>query len=116
MRASEKQVSFDVTGPSGELGFCNATIPKSLLNASSNGWIVFRDSINMADDVVVGENGIHSSLYFVFSLGKHNVKIIGTDVILEFPAPLFFAIFMIAMILAKRRDRVDFCVGNSKGL
>jgi parallel beta-helix repeat protein len=117
---SEKQVGFNVTGPSGVLGFCNVTIPKSLLNASSNGWIVFRDGINMTDDVVVGENGTHSSIYFVFSLGKYNVKIIGTDVIPEFPTPLFFAIFMIAtmiaVILAKRRDRVDFCAGNSTRL
>jgi len=117
---SEKQVSFNVTGPSGVLGFCNVTIPKSLLNASSNGWIVFRDSVNMTDDVVVGENGTHSSIYFVFSLGKYNVKIIGTDVIPEFPTPLFFAMFMIvtmiATILAKRRDRVDFCNGDSTGL
>jgi len=117
---SEKQVSFNVTGPSGVLGFCNVTIPKILLNASSNSWIVFRDSINMTDDVVVEENGTHSSIYFVFSLGKHNVKIIGTDVIPEFPAPLFLAIFiiatMIAMILKKRRKQVDFCAGNSTGL
>jgi len=108
---SGKQVSFNATGPPGALGFCNVTIPKTLLNASSNGWTVYRDTVNMTDEIVVGGNGTHTSIYFAFSLGKYKVRIVGTDVIPEFPTLLYLVIFMIATLIAtilvKRRDRID---------
>jgi hypothetical protein len=106
---SEKQISFNVTGPSGAVSFCNVTIPKVLLNASSGNWTVFLNDENLTE-FVMGENDTHTCIYFMISLSTCKVTIVGTDVIPEFPIGLLFPIFiivtLIAIFFAKRRNRI----------
>lgn len=68
-----KQISFNVTGPFGKVGFCKVTIPKLLLvgpwQVLINGKVV---------DITKVENKTHSSLYFTFSFSTQMVKIVGT--------------------------------------
>jgi parallel beta-helix repeat protein len=106
----EKQISFNVTGPSGAVSFCNITIPKVLLNASSGNWTVSLNDENLTE-FLVGENATHTYIYFMISLNSTcKVTIVGTDVIPEFPIRLLFPIFiivtLIAIFFAKRRNRI----------
>jgi len=105
----EKQISFNVTGPSGAVSFCNVTLPKVLLNASSGNWAVLLNNENITE-FLVGENNTHTSIYFMISLSTCNVAIVGTDVIPEFPIALLLPIFAIATLIAtvfvKIRNRI----------
>jgi parallel beta-helix repeat protein len=111
---SEKQISFNVTGPSGAVVFCNVTIPKILLNASSGSWTVFLEDANMTSSISVRENVTHTSIYstFTFPPSTRNIRIIGTDVIPEFPNSLLFLIFtiitLIIIFLAKKKNQPDY--------
>lgn len=69
-----KQISFNVTGPFGEVGFCNVTIPKLLLVGP---WQVLINET--VADITKVENNTHSSLYFTFSFSTQMVKIVGTE-------------------------------------
>lgn len=97
---SEKQISFNVTGPSGTFVFCNVTIPKILLNASSGSWTVFLEDTNMTNNISVAENATHTSIYltYTFPPSTRNIRIIGTDAIPEFAQWAFLLMFVIATI------------------
>jgi len=69
-----KQISFNVTGPSGKIGFSNVTIPKLLLQGSP--WQITIDE-NVTSNVFITETTDETSLYFIYNLTTHNVKIIG---------------------------------------
>jgi len=104
----EKRISFNVTGPAGAVSFCNVTIPKVLLNASSGNWTVLLNG-EIVTEFLVEENGTHTSVYFIISLSTCNITIVGTDVIPEFPIALLIPIFafvtLIGILLAKLRNR-----------
>lgn len=110
---SEKQISFNVTGPSGAVVLCNVTIPKILLNASSGNWAIFLEDANITSNISVGENATHTSVYFTFTFppSTRSIRIIGTDVIPEFPNSLLFLIFtfitLITIFLAKKKNQTD---------
>jgi len=78
-----KQISFNVAGPDGTVGFCNVTIPKQLLYGEP--WTVLIDGISTPPTTT--ENATHSMLYFTYSHSIHKVQIIGTYVITP-PPPL----------------------------
>jgi len=68
-----KQISFNVTGAFGKVGFCNVTIPKLLLLGP---WQVLMNGT--VADFTKAENETHSSLYFTFSFSTQMVEIVGT--------------------------------------
>ena len=92
---SDKQISFNVTGSTGTTGFCNVTIPIKLLDGA---FIVLIDNVNTFYKLTLDEN--HTFLHFLYSYSTHNVKIIGTTVIPEFPSLLILPLFMTATLLA----------------
>lgn len=104
----EKRISFNVTGPADAFSFCNVTIPKVLLNASSGNWTVLLNGENVTE-FLIGENSTHTSIYLIISLSTCNVTVVGTDVIPEFPMGLLFLVFafvtLIGTFLAKSRNR-----------
>lgn len=67
-----KQLSFHITGPIGEKGFCNATIPSELLEPKNAGerWIVMLGSsiIDFSEEKI----GNSTSLSFNYTLGLEN--------------------------------------------
>jgi len=75
---STKQISFNVTGPTGNVGYCNTTIPKALLQG--NPYQINIDE-KAASDVSITETTGETSLYFVYNLTTHRVKITGTQVL-----------------------------------
>jgi hypothetical protein len=86
----EKKISFNVTGSSGTAGFCNVTIPKALLYAELDDWIVLIDGASVSP--IITENSTHSCLYFTYAHSTHEVQIIGTWVIGPPPPPLSVSI------------------------
>lgn len=101
-----KQISFYVNGLFQTEGFCNITIPKELLDAPTSGnWTVLVNG-KQANPIVT-TNDTHTSLYFTYHHSTHMVQIIGTKVVLEFPAviilPLFMIVSLFAVILRKRK-------------
>ena len=85
-----KQISFNVTGPSGTVGFCNVTIPKKLLWADRpEAWLTEVDGTRTTSTIV--ENATHTSLYFTYNHITQRIKIIGTSVILDTTPPVAYA-------------------------
>jgi parallel beta-helix repeat protein len=73
---SKKQISFNVTGPTGNVGYCNVTIPKTLLQG--NPYQVSVDEI-VASNVIITDTAEETSLYFIYDLTTRGVKIVGTQ-------------------------------------
>ena len=102
---TQMQISFDVTGPSGTIGFCNVTIPKSLLKGSP--WTVTIDG-QPPIDFITTDNVTHTFLYFTYTHSSTSHVIIqGTEVISEFPTwmsmLLILIMFTVAIAIYKRR-------------
>lgn len=99
-----KQISFNVTGPSGTAGFCNVTFPNTLL------WGDFTVHVDGAPptDLVRKDNATHISVCFGFEfLSTRKVVITGEYVVPEFStwvSMLFTLIVLaVALMLYKRR-------------
>jgi len=88
-----RQISFSVNGPPGT-GFCNVTIPKSLLD----GAFVVRSEDTPIPSILTW-NKTHTSIYFTYSSGTQNIKIIGAWVVPEFPAAIVLPLFIIATLI-----------------
>jgi len=73
----DKEISFNVTGSDGTIGFCNVTIPKALLYGEP--WTVLIDGAPVS--ATITENATHSFLYFTYIHSTHKIQIIGTWVI-----------------------------------
>jgi PKD repeat protein len=100
----QRQISFDLTGPSGLEGYCNLTIPKSLLKGEP--WTVTVDGAPISS--IQTENATYSFLYFTYKHGSTiHVTIQGTWVTPEFSStillPLFISTILIATILLKKK-------------
>ena len=94
-----KEISFDVKGLSGTVGYCNITIPDDLL------WGTF--SVYMNDsmlkegiDYVRAYNGTHYTFHIAYNHSAHTIEIRGTEVIPEFPSFLILPLFMAASLFA----------------
>ncbi len=95
----EKELSFNVTGGEGT-GFCNVTIPRALLYAASDEWVVRIDGTTLGpEDFEVTENEEYVFLYINYTHSGHLVEIQGTWVISEYP-PSMFPIIIVAITLA----------------
>ena len=73
----DKEISFNVTGPDGTIGFCNVTIPKALLYGEP--WTVLIDGALVSPTIT--ENATHDCLYFTYTHSTHTIQIIGTWII-----------------------------------
>lgn len=98
---ASRTLLFNVTGPIGTLGFCNVTIPKQLLNASAEEWIVLVD--NEPVDPIVTWNTTHTFLFFTYVHSTHKITIIP-----EFPSflMLLFIITTLLTVIVYRRKRL----------
>jgi len=104
--ASEKLVSFNVTGSGGTTGFSRVAIPKQLLWAQTpSQWIVVVGGVAVTPTVTEDANYIY--LYFTYTHSTKTIQITGTNVVPEFPSaiilPLLMALTMFAIIFSKRR-------------
>jgi hypothetical protein len=102
---SLKQISFNATGPAGKAGYCNVTVPKSLLQGDP--WTIRLNGTDWTTSCSITGNGTHTFVYIPYTCSTNTVQITGTWVIPEFPHIMILSLFMvfsiIAVILAKRK-------------
>ena len=100
-----RKITFKVSGPSGTIGFCNVTIPNTLL------WGDFTLLVdgNLPTTLTRRDNATHTSLYFTYELlSNRNVQIIGEYVIPEFQTwasmLLMFLILTFTIAIYRRKQ------------
>ena len=94
----QMQISFNVSGPSDTSGYCNVTIPKTLL--SDNPWTITIDG-QPPTNIITSSNNTHSFLYFTYMHGStKTVTIKGTNVIPEFPSTPILILLMLTTLIA----------------
>ena len=106
---SLKQISLNVTGPTGKAGYCNITIPKDLLRGSP--WTVLLNGTDWTTSCSITENTTHTFIYIPYTYSANTIQIKGTWVIPEFLHVillLFMVLSIIAVILAKKTYRKSF--------
>jgi len=97
LNESLMQLSFSVSGMSGNSGFCNVSVPKSLITGAP--WTVWL--ANQSWVFLESGNSTHSFIYFNYSFASTlDVAIQATWVVPEFPSFLILPLFMIATLLA----------------
>ena len=89
----QMKISFTVAGDDGTIGFCNVTIPNTLLGGP---YTVLVNGTPIAREWTW--NSTHSFIYFTYTHSEHNVEIVGSTVIPEFPLGLF--ILLLAILLS----------------
>jgi len=99
----QTQISFNVTGTDGTIGFCNVTIPSILLEGPYT--VLIGDSSPLT--LIETSNSTHTFLYFTYSHSEQTVKIVGSSVIPEFSIalylPIFLALSLTAITFSKNR-------------
>jgi hypothetical protein len=107
---SLRQVSFNVTGLIGTMGYCNVSIPKTFMWCDSpSEWNVTVDG-SIINNLMVTE-GTSTSLFFTYSHSTCEVIITAVHVIPEFPSVIaLLSILIVAslgyVIARKKRSRV----------
>ncbi len=90
-------IKFEVSGEVGTMGYCNLTIPKSLL--TGNPWTVTID--NKVWSFTSSENTTHGSIYFNYDHSKtHLIEIGGTPVESKLPSFPIILLLLITALLA----------------
>ncbi len=96
--AAQKSMSFNVTGSTGT-GFFNITIPRALLYAAPEEWVVTIDGTPLSlEQFNLTENAEYVFIYLNYSHSSHFVEITGTWVISEFP-PNILPVAMLILVL-----------------
>lgn len=100
-------ISFKVSGATG-MGFCNITIPRSLLDITVGNWTVKIDG-TPTENFTVTQNDDYVFIYLTYSHSVHTIEIVGTWVVTEFPPnmlpPILVILSFIAAIIAVRKRR-----------
>jgi len=110
--SNAKRLSFNVTGTTGT-GFCNITIPRALIYATFEEWVVKIDgTILYPEDFNVTENDEYVFIYLNYTHSSHLIEIEGIWIITEFPPnmlPLILVIISLiaAIIAVKQRKKLD---------
>ena len=94
---SQKQISFNATGPADWAGYCNVTISNDLLKG--NPWIIYVNSTDYTSLCDITGNGTHTFIYIPYTCSTNTIQIKGTWAIPEFPSTIIILLFMIATIL-----------------
>jgi hypothetical protein len=106
-----KSISFNVSGTSGT-GFCNVTIPRALLYAAPNEWVVkFDGTVLDLGEYSVTENAEYIFIYLNYTHSSHLIEIKGTWIVTEFQPNMLPLILLIlsllgAIIAIKQRKKI----------
>jgi parallel beta-helix repeat protein len=97
---SQKMIRFNVTGPDVTLGFCNLTLPNSLVQDLWQGSFAILVDGEQPITMNNGTDGTHMYIYITYLHSTHEVEII-----LEFPTGtsllLILTVLSVAIILQK---------------
>jgi len=103
------QISFKVTGQEGTNGFCNITIPKTLMWVDAfDEWDVAINGTSLStQEITVTFNSTHYSIYFTCRTSTVTIQVISKYVIPEFPTwtsiLLTLIVLTVAIAIYKRR-------------
>ncbi|MEM3697728.1 MAG: PQQ-binding-like beta-propeller repeat protein [Candidatus Bathyarchaeia archaeon] len=93
---SEKQITFQLSGEADESGYCNVSIPKTLLKGEP--WIVKLNGTNW--NYTATENETHSFIYITYTFGSaFEVAIQGTWVVPEFSSTIILTLCMLTILV-----------------
>lgn len=101
-----KQITFDVIGPSNTVGYFNISIPTSLL---SGPWAILLDGRDVTQAAKMMQNQTFTTFSLSYDYNSHYIQITGTNVIPEYPtgASLPFLTIaglpLLAMAIQKRK-------------
>lgn len=98
---SAKRISFNVTGPPGNVTICNITIPKTLM------WVDVLDEWNVTingaplsiQERTVTYNGTHYSIYFTCNTSIITIQVISKYVVPEFPLIMIVTLLIISTLV-----------------
>jgi hypothetical protein len=98
-----KTISFNVTGTPGTTGYCNITIPRSLLDISTqSSWIIEEDGNRVpAGQYNVTQNADYTFIHIIYTHSNHTISIIGTvSSVQEMPPNMVPFIILIVSLIA----------------
>ena len=102
---TSKKLGFNVTGPAGAGGFCNISIPVTLLWGD---FSLFINGVPLVEgvDYTKTYNGTYYIFHITYTHSEHTIEISGTEVIPEFPSaiilPLIMVLSTVAAVFAKK--------------
>ncbi|MCX8153586.1 MAG: hypothetical protein N3E52_04040, partial [Candidatus Bathyarchaeota archaeon] len=92
--STSKKITFGVSGPNGTKGFVNITFPKTLLSGELNVYINQTPLVRNVN-YTLATNATHHSIDLNYQHSTHEIEIIGTVAIPEFPD---MAILMVSLL------------------
>ena len=101
-----KQISFNVTGPTGTVGFCNLSIPENILWGD---FSLYMDGYLLVENVDYTQT--HNRTHFIFHItyihSSHKFEVKGTEAVPELSHFLTLILLMVTALivaLAKKRS------------
>jgi hypothetical protein len=96
-------VSFSVSAATGSAGFCDVIIPETFLIGP---YTVKIDGFTI--EPVISSNGTHVSIHFSYTHSIHEIEIVGSAIIPEFPTNMLLlasvcAMSLLALLIKKKR-------------
>jgi len=98
LHAPEPKITFNVTGPAGSAGFCNVTIPKSLI-WTTDSWTVLVDGQPATFSITEDAENTYVYITYQHSEHEHEITIEGTDIVAEFDNILPIMLLAFAAVL-----------------
>lgn len=97
--ATDKKLSFNVTGQAGTRGFCNVTIPANLLWGD---FSLFINNVPLIESINYTKtyNGTHHIFHITYTYSEQTIEIVGTEVIPEFSSTIILQLLIILSIMA----------------
>jgi len=95
-------LTFTVAGPEQFMGFCNVTIPKSLMGTVAtpveDGWVVQIDGQTVTPQIT--SDAVNTYIYFTYSQSMHNVSIVTTSIVPEIGGLQSLMLILMALAMA----------------
>jgi hypothetical protein len=96
-----KELGFNVTGPSGTSGFCNVTIPRTMLDcASLDEWVIFANGTDISNACLKSRNANYTYIFIPYTHSAQLIQVKCTWVVREFPSVIIVLLFTISTLLA----------------
>jgi hypothetical protein len=96
-----KELGFNVTGPSGTSGFCNVTIPRTMLDcASLDEWVIFANGTDISNACLKSRNANYTYIFMPYTHSAQLIQVKCTWVVREFPSVIIVLLFTISTLLA----------------
>jgi hypothetical protein len=105
-------ISFSVTGLSGTAGFCNITIPRTLVDCTNlTEWVIFANGTDIGGNCHRNRDADYTYICIPYNHSIQPIVVKGTWVVPEFPTaiilPLFMMTTLLAVIVYKRKSEPE---------